>query len=235
MLRDLVTVGICLVLLGSGLAVHAEVSVRVGPHGKYSGTQILTQGNRGEPILWGLKQRASRNFRALNPRGDVNGDLWPIIAEPYAAPYHPWVVWSRFTGTDYDLVWSRWTDNGWNPTRAVEFDDEVGDDLDPDMVFNDEGMPFLVWSREEDGVASVQFSAFLLNTWMPAFEISDPDVDSRYPVITERFHNGIQVEFDTSEGKVRKWVMFSRPVTITDDINPLNHVRVKGVPNHVGD
>lgn len=236
MLRGLVTVWICCVLLGTGLAVHAEVSVRTDPEGNYTGLQILTRGQRGEASLWGLvNRRASRNFHALNPRGDGSGDLWPAISEPDSAPHHPWVVWSRFTGTDYDLVWSRWSKGGWHPTRLVELEAETGNDLDPDMAFDGQGRPFLVWSREEDGVSTIQFSAFLLTTWMPAFVVSDPGVDSRYPVIVERYPDGIKVEFDTPEGKVRKWVMFWRPVTITDDINPLNYVYVKGAPSHVGD
>lgn len=235
MLRGLVTMGTCLVLLGTGLAVHAEVSVRTDPKGNYSATQILTRGARGESVLWGVNQRSSRNFHALNPRGDARGDLWPVITESEMAPHHPWVVWSRFNGRDYDLVWSRWTTKGWHPTRVVDSAPEVGNDVDPDMAFNDEGRPFLVWSREENGVSTIQFSAFLLNTWMPGFQISDEDVNSRYPVIVERFFNGIRVEFDTANGRVAKWVMFNLPVTITDDINPLNHVRVKGAPNHVND
>lgn len=235
MLRGLVTMGTCLVLLGTGLAVHAEVSVRTDPNGNYTGTQILTRGARGESVLWGVNQRASRNFHALNPRGDARGDLWPLITEPEMAPHHPWVVWSRFNGRDYDLVWSRWTPGGWHPTRVVDTAPEVGNDMDPDMTFNDEGRPFLVWSRQEDGVSTIQFSAFLLNTWMPGFQISDEGVNSRYPVIVERFYDGIRVEFDTANGRVAKWVLFNQPVTITDDINPLNHVRVKGAPNHVQD
>jgi len=236
MLRGLVTVGICWVLLATGLAVHAEVSVRTDPDGNYIGLQMLTRDSRGEAMVWGmLNRRGSRHFHALNPRGDTSGDLWPTISEPDRAPHHPWVVWSRFTGTDYDLVWSRWSKGGWQSTRAVEFEARVGDDLDPDMAFDGNGRPFLVWSREEDGVSTVQFSAFLLTTWMPAFEVSDPGVDSRYPVIVERYHDGIKVEFDTPDGKVSKWVMFWRPGTITDDINPLNSVYVKGAPNHVGD
>ena len=235
MLRDLVTIGTCVLLLGTGLAVHAEVSVRTDRQGKYSSTQILTRGHRGEPVLWGVNQRSSRNFHVLNPRGDARGDLWPEISEPDIAPHHPWVVWSRFNGEDYDLVWSRWSVEGWRPTRVVDLESREGNDLDPDMTFNANGRPFLVWCREENGVATIQFSAFLVNAWMPGFQISDSDVDSRYPVIVERFGDGIQVEFDTPNGKVNKWVLFNQPVTITDDINPRNHVRVKGTPHHVGD
>jgi hypothetical protein len=158
-----------------------------------------------------------------------------MITEPEIAPHHPWVVWSRFNGTDFDLVWSRWKAEGWRPVRAVEPERLAGNDLDPDLTFNSAGRPYLVWSREENGVSSVQFSAFLLLQWMPGFQISEPGVNSRYPTIVEQIDDSIQVEFDTPRGKVRKWVMFSRPVTITDDINPLNHVYVKGNPHYVSE
>ena len=81
MLRGLVTIGTCLILLGTGLAAYAEVSVRTDRQGNYTTTQVLTTGARGESVLWGVNQRSSRNFHALNPRGDSNGDLWPVIAE----------------------------------------------------------------------------------------------------------------------------------------------------------
>jgi hypothetical protein len=220
-------------MLGSVLTVHAEVSVRTDPEGNYSATQILTTGSRGEPVVWGLHQRSSRNFHALNPRGDAAGDLWPVVLESEVSPHHPWVVWSRFNGTDFDLIWSRWTREGWQQPSPVEAAPAAGNDLDADLVFNGEGRPYLVWSRDVDGVTTIQFSAFLLSTWMPAFQISDPGVDSRYPVIVERFNDGIRIEFDTPEGTASKWIMFSRPVTITDDINPLNHVYVRGIPNYV--
>ena len=233
--RNLVTTGICLIILGIGTTVQAEVSVRTDPRGDYSATQVLTTGTRGEPVVWGLNHRASRNFHVLNPRGDANGDLWPLISEPDIAPHHPWVVWSRFNGTDFDLVWSRWTQEGWSPVGGVNLEPAAGNDLDPDMTFKGEGRPYLVWSREEDGVSSVYFSAFLLHQWMPGFQISVPDVDSRYPMIVGGKGDSIQVEYDTPKGAVRQWVMFSRPVTITDDINPLNYVHVKGLPIYVAD
>ena len=235
MLRYLVTTGICLVLLGTGMAVQAEVSVRTDSDGNYATTQVLTTGSRGQAAVWGQNRRSSRNFHTLNPRGDSTGDLWPVITEADIAPHHPWVVWSRFNGTDFDLVWSRWTAEGWRPVRRVELEPVAGDDLDPDLTFTSEGRPYLVWSREENGVSSIQFSAFLLLQWMPGFQISEPGVNSRYPTIVEQFRDSILVEFDTPRGKVRKWVMFSRPVTITDDINPLNHVYVKGKPHYVSD
>jgi len=235
MLRYLVTTGICLVLLGTGMAVQAEISVRTDPDGNYVATQILTTGSRGDAVVWGLHHRASRNFHILNPRGDASGDLWPVITEADIAPHHPWVVWSRFNGSDFDLVWSRWTAEGWRAVQGVECEPVAGNDLDPELTVDSMGRPYLVWSREENGVSSVHFSAFLLRQWMPGFQISEPGVDSRYPTIVEQFRDAIQVEFDTPDGKVRKWVMFWRPLTITDDINPLNHVHVKSNPHFVSD
>jgi hypothetical protein len=232
MLRGLVTAGICLIVIGTTVAL-AEVSVRLDRQGNYAATQVLTKSARGEPVVWGMHGRAYRRAHALNPRGDLLGDLWPVITEPEIAPHHPWVVWSRFNGDDFDLVWSRWADGGWRPIRPVAVAPTVGDDLDPDMTFNTEGRPYLVWSREENGVSRVYFSTFLVLQWMPGFQISEEGVDSRYPAIVDRFGDAIQVEFDTPQGKARKWVVFNRPVTITDDINPLSYVRVKGHPSHV--
>ena len=120
MLRVLTVIGLCLLIPGLSLEVSAEVSVRTDRAGRYVSTQMSTTGARGEPVVWGLRGRASRRLHVLNPTGDLNGDLWPVILEVPHDDNRPWIVWSRFNGTDYDLAWSRWqAGEGWSEIAWV--------------------------------------------------------------------------------------------------------------------
>jgi hypothetical protein len=233
MLRVLIIIGLCLLIFGPSLDVRAEVSVRTDRAGKYVSTQLSTTGARGEPVVWGLRGRASRRLHLLNPMGDLNGDLWPTISESNLAPHHPWVVWSRFNGTDFDLAWSRWAAGKWRPIHWLEGGPADGNDLDPDISFDAEGRPYLVWTRGADGSRQIYFSVFLLRRWMTGILISDSAIDSSFPVIVGHDGNVVEVEYTTPAGTVRQAVLFSRPVTITDDINPLTHVELKGTPTVV--
>lgn len=234
MLRGLTISGACLVLLGLCLETQAEVAVRTDRFGDYVATQVITKGSRGEPAIWGQNGRISRRHYVLNPDGDRNGDLWPLVAESNRSPHYPWVVWSRFNGEDYDMAWARWTGKRWSPIGWVESEATTGNDLDPDVSFDVTGRAYIVWSREENGSTRVYLSVYLVNRWMDGFLVSDPTQDSRYPTIVNHEGDALEVEYRTSQGTVRQFVAFSRPVTITDDINPLGYVRLLGAPRYVG-
>jgi len=214
---------------------RAEVAARTDLAGNYVATEIVTTGLRGEPVIWGLRGRVARRANILNPRGDQNGDLWPVIVESSQPQRHPWVVWSRFNGTDYDLAWSRWTPQGWRPVEPISPDSTSGDDLDPDLAFDGNGQAFLAWSRDDGGASEIYLSVWLKRRWMTAVVVSEPGVDSRYPVIVGFGDDAVDVEFTTPDGVVLQRVLFSKPGTITDDINPLQHLRVIGTPIYAGD
>ncbi len=236
MLRGLAVWGSCLLVLGLGLfpEAGAEVAVRTDRFGDYVATQVIAKVSRGELTIWGQNGRFSRRHYLLNPDGDRNGDLWPLVVESNHSPHYPWVVWSRLNGEDYDLAWSRWTGKGWSAIGWVEGDATSGDDLDPDVSFDATGRAYMVWSREENGVTRIYLSVYLVNRWMTGFLVSDSAQDSRYPTIVNHEGETLEVEYRTNQGTVRQIVAFSRPVTITDDINPLGYVRLLGAPRYVG-
>jgi len=227
MLRGLLTLFLILLTLGACAAVYAEVSVRTDRDGEYIATQVFYVGGYGaDRKIWTPRGRGVRNAEVLNAYGDATGDLWPSICESPNAPYYPVVVWSRFSGVDYDLAWSRWTGDAW---RAVEWlfgTFESGDDLDPDVIIDSSGRPYVVWWREEIGGGRVYASAQLVNRWTEPFLISDPQVDSRYPTIVLDVDDNLVVTFLTKDGLVTQTVAFSFPDTITDDINPQIQVDV---------
>lgn len=232
-------------LLGCALDAMAEVRVKTDSRGEYWQTQIVIAGPRWSPRVWTVSGRSDTHVKqALNPGGDLNGDLWPFIGESPVAPHLPWVVWSRRNGTQYDLAWSRWTRRaGWSQIDWVEAD-ATGDDLDAEVTFDVGGRPHVVWWRNEGGTGRVYLNIYLTcpaastscsSRWLGTYPVSDGALDSRFPTVEVQPDGSIRVEFETSEGLVSQLVTFSVPDTITDDINPLDHLRLEGQPVHVPD
>ena len=228
-------IGLAGLLLAAVGELRAEVSVRTDRAGNYIATQIVTTNLRGDAVIWGMRGRMPSRHHVLNPKGDLHGDLWPVIVESTLAPRLPWIVWSRFNGTDFDLAWSRWTAQGWRPVDAVLAEPSPGDDLDPDIAFDGDGQAYLAWSREAEGVFEVQLSVWGKRIWMSPVRVSEPGVDSRYPVIVGFGNGSVDVEFTTPTGTVVQRVLFSTPGTITDDINPVHFSRDLEVPTYDGD
>jgi hypothetical protein len=110
-MRTTILTAISCLLLASTYALHAEVSVRTDRDGHYVTTQIQLNksGFHGDQGPWEHRGLAERHSQVLNPDGDSQGDLWPLIIESNLTPHYPWAVWSRFEEAGYRLVWSMWT------------------------------------------------------------------------------------------------------------------------------
>jgi hypothetical protein len=226
MLRRTLSVGlIWLGLLAAPLDSGAEVRVRTDRQGHYDSIHVRVLGARWNTRVWTAFGRGASGF-ALNPQGDRNGDGWPTIAESPSAPHLPWVVWSRYDGSDgdYDLAWSRWTPSGWEPVRWVAGSSRVqGDDMDADLGFDDGGQAYLVWWAEEEGTARVYFSFFLTSRWLEPVQISDLGEDSRHPVMEVIAPGYLRVQYETPSGILERTVKLSSIDSITDDISPVGH------------
>jgi hypothetical protein len=217
--------GIVATVMVSGLvAVRAEVSVRTDRDGRYVTTQIDV--DKGTPresgSVWSHRGLAGRDSDVLNPDGDRNGDLWPVVIESPRPPFHPWAVWSRFEGSGYRLVWSVWTPDGWQQASPVSLKG-LGNDLDPDLAFDREGRPVVVWTHEEGESTLVLMSVFHKKGFMPPVLVSRVTENGQYPEIVSASREAVQVEYVTSAGTVQRTISFSEPGTITDDINPLGY------------
>jgi hypothetical protein len=226
MSRTLISITVCLLLLSFCLEARAEVSARTDRRGNYVTTQVIPVGLGGDRHIWSIRRAGLRLNSALNPAGDAYGDLWPTIAESPSAPYHPLVVWSRFNGIDYDLAWSRWSEQGWEPVRWLADFTMPGDDLDADLAFGPGGRPYMVWWSESDAPARVFLSFYIAERWIAPIAISDAEVDSRYPTVEVEDAGLLKVLYETPEGTVTRFVAFGNPDTITDDINPQSCVYV---------
>jgi len=226
--RRLTTIVVCSLLI-IGLAVStafAGLAARTDRGGKYAGTRMSGDDEQTGNPGWQPPRKRVAGAHPLNPFGVANGDLWPTVAESNISPYYPWVVWSRFNGENYDMAWSRWRGRDWTPVQWIEQKSTPGDDLDADIDFNFQGRPYAVWWREENGIGQVFISVFLIESWTTAWPVSTAGVDSRYPTVDVGGPGQIVVEYETAEGFLKQTVLFSRPVTITDDINPLTYFKL---------
>jgi hypothetical protein len=59
---------------------------------------------------------------------------------------------------------------------------------------------------------------------MQSIAVSEVGTDSRYPTIEVVQQDELLVRYDTPAGRVEQTVVFDLPITITDDINPLDFV-----------
>lgn len=213
----------------------AEVSAETDAFGTYVRTVVLSSGGLHNVKVWTVARPRPLAY-PLNPTGDQNGDLWPFIAENPWGSRWPWVLWSRFDGAGYRLAWSRWTGTGWTAIDWLDRDGtSLGDDLGPSVAFGSDGRPYAAWWRSEEEGGTVYLSLFLVNRWMVPFQVSDSGVDSWNPSIGILPDGKIQVEYDTPAGRVTRVVVFNRPSTITDDVNPVGQMSIESSSTRRGD
>jgi len=223
--RSLATTMIALLAAGAmPPAIRAEVAAETDAFGNYVRTTILARTSVRQNRIWKVK-RQGFGVNPLNPDGDLNGDLWPTIAENPYFHNHPWAVWSRSNGYDYDLAWSRWTRTGWTPIQSLH-PRYPGDDLDPAVTFDADGRPYAAWWRNEGGIGRIYVSLFLQTRWMVPFAVSDAGTDSWTPRIFVQAGGVIQVQFQTPTGSQFRIVRFGGPTTITDDLDPIGQFSV---------
>jgi hypothetical protein len=203
---------------GSATA-RAEVSAEIDALGNYLRTVVLSNASVKNPKIWS-SHHARALYVPLNPGGDLNGDLYPAIVEDPLQFNHPWVVWSRFDGSEYSLAWSRWS-GGWEPIQWIGTAgiSTAGNDLDPALTLDPSGRPYVAWWRDEQGVGRVYLSLFLDTRWMDPLVVSEVGVDSRYPSVAVQGEL-IVVRYETPGGTVQQVLALSNRDSINDDITP---------------
>ena len=216
---------------------HAEVSAEVDSFDNYVRTVIFTNASAKKLKIWSARNYPP-NRVPLNPGGDANGDLRPVIVESSTDMNHPWAVWSRWNGSEYDLAWSRWGwDGAWEPIAWVEqAPSRAGDDLEPSITLDPVGRPYMAWWRNEGGHGRIYFSVFLSTRWMDPIPVSDSAVDSRSPAISFQ-GSAIRVAYRTPNGPRYTDIVFAMPDTINDDITPFGNMVVgepEGGSNEMG-
>lgn len=227
--RGTVLIATLALVLGTAGVVagpRAEVSAEVDVEGRYVRTIILSRISINHVSIW-TPTIARSTHVPLNPLGDMNGDMWPVVVEDPGNGNAPWIVWSRFNGSDYDLAWSRWSNRAWEQVRWVQDTPCAGDDVDPDMTLDSAGRPHIAWWSDAGGQGAVHFSMFLDTRWMTAYQISDEGVDSRYPEIHANDDGSFTVNFETANGPDSRTIRFVEGVSINDDAEPIGALTVE--------
>jgi len=129
-------------------ATRAEVSVDAPRDlGQSFLVASMGGGDGSDPTpwpTWQLHRQAIDPRLALNPDGDLNGDGRPAFAlSPSGA--RPYVVWSRWDGTDREIVLSFWDGLAWTSPRLVT--DNLTDDERPRITFSPDGLRHVVWEQ----------------------------------------------------------------------------------------
>jgi len=137
--RSAIAVGL-LCLLGAGSSIRAEISAQLDGSGNYVRTVVFANASVHNLKIWTVT-RTKIGFTPLNPQGDAAGDMWPFILETPTVQRWPWAVWSHFNGHDFDLVYSRWTGTGWQPTTSVEAAPGAGDAITPRLAYDTTARP----------------------------------------------------------------------------------------------
>lgn len=209
-------------LLWGVVPVTAGVVAETDRSGAYVRTLVFARSSIKNPKIWNVK-RARTGFIALNAGGDTVGDMYPQILEDASAGLRPWVVWSRYNGSDYDLAWARWVDDRtqWSSVSMLETSPALGDDLDPSLTFDLDERPNLAWWSDDLGTGKIYFSMYVGDTWSGRFLVSDASVDSRYPTITVNPEGSIDVEYLTPQGIETRTLFISKGVSINEDSDPI--------------
>lgn len=230
MQRALIIFGILgLVLIGATGEASAEVSVKTDINGDYVATVIVPGGSHFNPGIWSGRARGGlrRAASVLNPNGDRFGDMIPTVAESNHPPHHPWAVWSRFNGTDYDLVWSSWS-QAWQGISPLTQGNPAGDDLNPEIGFARDGRPLVTWwnRNADDGHGTVYFSVFIGGSWMEPIQVSSGRHGGRFPSVQYDRRGQVEISYTSDDGSrtFSHRILMADPNTITDDIDPQSFI-----------
>ncbi|HEU4401747.1 MAG TPA: hypothetical protein VFT43_06540 [Candidatus Polarisedimenticolia bacterium] len=180
--------------------IFAEVSVKLNPDGSYQRTLFLTRATGRSQIIWGQVRARLPQAQILNPLGDNLGDLAPIIRTNPASRL-PWVFWSMNIANQKRIGFSFWSGRTWTTPMpvATAADPYFLDQLDPDAVFDQAGVPYLVWWTASP-IARVYFSTLVRGRWSPPMPMSGSGVDSRKPTIAIR-GTSVVITYQTPAGR----------------------------------
>lgn len=185
-------------------AARAEVSVMVDTHGRVKRVVVMSRGKADS--IWSQVRARVPAATLLNPLGDTYGDLAPSIAI-HPVTGQPWAVWPHNDGNQKRLVISTWTGKEWSAPQPIVMPDLLGSDqIEPRLVFDAAGTPFLVFT-ESARPSRIRFVTVARGLWTPALSLSDEAVDSRAPVAALTSDGaGLSVRWATPAGEMARTV-----------------------------
>ncbi|MFQ5669340.1 MAG: hypothetical protein ACE5HD_02330 [Acidobacteriota bacterium] len=173
--------------LGVG-AAHGEVAAVLDQNGAYLRTEVnLVQSGRLSSVWLASEMRpentGSRTERVLlNTQGAQRADGAPsVVNHPLTGL--PWAVWAFNEGGDYELAFSFFDGRDWAaPILLGEAPNGV-DDVEPQLVFSDDGRPIIAWGRvAPDGSSiSIWLTSRSDGQWQDPVQVSSPRRQASHP------------------------------------------------------
>jgi len=122
---------------------------------------------------------------------------------------YPWVVWSAYDGTDYEIWYSSWDGMRWSTESRITDNKRISD-VFPFIAFLPENIPLVVWSQM--GTKSQIFLKYRLGEdWSRDIKISGEDGWNRNPRLAVS-HNKIGIVWENvkdSKPNVQTRILFS--------------------------
>ncbi len=144
-----------------------------------------------EGMAWSKPHKLNREnrFPHLSPSAALDGNGLP------------WVVWSAYDGTDYEIYCARWDGRAWS--REEKITDNDGTDSSPVLDFAYGAVPILVWSQFSGTKSCLACSYRTGLNWSPEIEIAgseahfnkSPKIAVRDGCIGITWQAGDEVEF----------------------------------------
>src|SRR4030095_14471737 len=99
----------------------------------------------------------------------------------------------------------------------VESDNHYND-LDPRIVMNSVGRPYMVWARTEPAGGAIYFSMFLATRWMPPARVSATGANGYQPNLSLTSDTRATVTYMTPTGPQTRILSITDTDSIPDDI-----------------
>ncbi len=195
--------------------IRGEVSVERDATGQQTGlltTFHMRGGDDLGPVPWRVERSDIPLEWSLNPEGDANGDGRPDFAiDPVTR--RPYVAWSWWDGTDYEIMISHWDGTRW--TTPERLTDNTTNDLGPALFYTEDGSRQLSWWRSNpkiDETPKVWYreKAELNDFWSSEEPVSETAQRALHPSVAAPGPDESFVAYQVDEGGTRQHVFVAR-------------------------
>ena len=207
MLNKIIIIATVLGMTGISGGSFAEVSVNVDSGSSFLSLNVTTKSGDEGVEYWSQTSNLPPE-QVLNINGDAEGDGQPVYSiasknvGEVATAFNDmvYVVWpGKTNGDHYNLVFAFFRSSSWSSIRRVDPLEQTFDDRDPTLV-SYKGKLYLSWWKNE-GVSKVYYSVYDGNTWSTPDIVSDPNQESKSPILSINGRKELVLEYKFLEGQ----------------------------------
>lgn len=94
----------------------------------------------------------------------------------------PWVVWSAYDGSDYEIYVSCWKRSGWQRAETITRNNDISD-AEPSLSLYLSSLPMISWTQSSGGKRDVFLTFKQDDAWIPPINISKDEQRSASSVL----------------------------------------------------